>query len=142
MSKKVRDIMVTDVVTLGAHDTLDLLTDVMNLDRIRHFPVVADEHVVGVISQRDLFHASLSSVVRGYGQYQERIERINEMYLSTVVVKELMSQPPIIIGPEATIQEAARVMVEHKIGCLPVIERGKLLGLITETDILREAAAG
>ena len=61
-SRKVRDIMTTDVVTLRRDDTLQLVKDIMTLGRIRHFPVVDGTKVVGVVSQRDLFLASLPRV--------------------------------------------------------------------------------
>jgi acetoin utilization protein AcuB len=59
------------------------------------------------------------------------------MLLRTIRVKEVMSEPAITASPEATAKEAARLMLEHKIGCLPVIEGHTLVGIVTETDILR-----
>jgi len=56
--KTVRDIMVTKLITLGRNDTLDVAKDIMTQDRIRHFPVMDEGQLVGVVSQRDLFHAS------------------------------------------------------------------------------------
>jgi len=131
--KKVRDIMATEVITLGRNDTLQLARDIMTLGRIRHFPIMEEGEVVGVISQRDLFHASLGSVMK-YGEKAER------EFLGTVAVKEVMKEPPITILPNAFIKEAARMMVEKQIGCLPVVEKGELVGLVTETDILKEVA--
>lgn len=125
--------MATEVITLGCNDTLQLAKDIMTLGRIRHFPVVDEGEVVGVVSQRDLFHASLGSVMK-YGEKAERA------FLDTVVIKAVMSGPPTTISPDASIKEAARLMAEKKIGCLPVIEEGRLIGLVTETDILREVA--
>jgi len=132
-AKVVRDIMAMEVITLARNDTLQLAKDIMTLGRIRHFPVVDEGEVIGVVSQRDLFRASLGSVMK----YGERAERA---FLDTVAVKEVMSEPPITISPDTSIKEAARLMVEKKIGCLPVVEGGRLVGLVTETDILREVA--
>jgi CBS domain-containing protein len=53
-----------------------------------------------------------------------------------------MSAPAITIGPDAPVQDAARAMVEKKIGCLPVVEEGSLVGILTETDILRYVTSG
>jgi CBS domain-containing protein len=58
-------------------------------------------------------------------------------FLEGVSISEVMSAPPVFIGPEAPVQDAARAMAEHKIGCLPVVENGKVAGIITETDLLR-----
>jgi CBS domain-containing membrane protein len=127
---KVKDLMATEVSTLGRNDTLDLADNVMTLGRIRHLPVLEEGRVVGVVSQRDLFRSALA-VALGYG------ERAQKTLLKTLRVKEVMSEPAITISPEATIKEAARLMVEHKIGCLPVVEGSTLVGIVTETDILR-----
>jgi len=125
--------MVTKVITLGRNDTLDIAQDIMTQERIRHFPVVEEGQLVGVVSQRDLFHASLGSVIK-YGEKAQRA------FLGTIRVKEVMNKPLTTISPDASIKEAARLMVEKKIGCLPVVDAEKLLGLVTETDILREVA--
>ncbi len=129
MAKTVRDIMSAEVTTLGRNDTLLLAKDIMNLGRIRHFPVVEDDELVGVVSQRDLYRASLGTVM----QYGEKAQRA---FLESVVVKEIMADP-ISIRPDATVGDAARLMMEHKIGCLPVLENDRLVGIVTETDMLQ-----
>ncbi len=129
MVKTVRDIMSAEVTTLGRNDTLLLAKDIMNLGRIRHFPVVEDDELVGVVSQRDLYRASLGTVM----QYGEKAQRA---FLESVAVKEIMVDP-ISIGPDATVGDAARLMMEHKIGCLPVLEDDRLVGIVTETDMLQ-----
>jgi len=68
----------------------------------------------------------------GYG------EGTQDEFLRTIVVKEIMSHPPVTISPDAPIKDAAHLMIDRKIGCLPVMEAGKLVGLITETDLLKE----
>lgn len=129
MAKTVRDIMSAEVTSLGRNDTLLLAKDIMNLGRIRHFPVVEDDELVGVVSQRDLYRASLGTVM----QYGEKAQRA---FLESVAVKEIMVDP-ISIGPDATVGDAARLMMEHKIGCLPVLEDSRLVGIVTETDMLQ-----
>jgi len=129
---KVKDVMVKEVTTLGLNEELSLADDIMKLGRVRHLPVVDDEKLVGIISQRDLFKASLGSAM-GFG------EDVRRDFLKTVVVKEVMIKELITISPEADMKEAGRMMLEKKIGCLPVVEEGdRLVGLITETDILRQ----
>jgi len=133
MAKTVRDIMTSEVTTLDRNDSLQLAKDIMTLGRVRHFPVVEDGKVVGVVSQRDLYKASLGSVMK-YGEKAQR------SFLEGIAIKEVMSDPPITIAPHATVQEAARLMMEKKIGCLPVLEGPKLVGLVTETDMLKLVA--
>jgi CBS domain-containing protein len=108
--------------------------DIMALDRLRHLPVLDEMRVVGVVSQRDLFRSALA-VALGYG------ERAQKTLLRTIRVKEVMSEPVITVSPEATVKEAARLMVEHKIGCLPVLQGHTLVGIVTEADILRHVVS-
>jgi CBS domain-containing protein len=126
----VKDIMTKEVSTLGRNDTLDIADDMMTLERIRHLPVLDEGRVVGVVSQRDLFRSALAAAL-GYG------ENAQKRLLRTIRVKEVMSEPPITVSPEATAKEAIRLMLERKIGCLPVVEGHTLVGIVTETDILR-----
>ena len=126
----VNEIMATKVSTLGRNDTLDLADEIMTMSRIRHLPVVDGGRVVGVVSQRDLFRSALAAAL-GYG------ERAQKILLKSLNVKEVMSEPAITIAPNVTVKEAARQMIEHKIGCLPVVEGYTLVGIVTETDILR-----
>lgn len=129
----VQEIMSTDVKTLERNDNLSLAQDIMKQERIRHFPVLAGSRVVGVVSQRDLLHATLGSVM-DYGEKSEKA------YLASVVVKEVMTDPAVTISPQASIKEAAALMVQRRIGCLPVVENDRLMGIVTETDILKQVA--
>src|SRR5262245_8498359 len=134
MAKTVREIMTAEVTTLKRNDSLLIARDIMTLGRVRHFPVVdEDNKLVGVVSQRDLYRASLGSVMK-YGEKAQRA------FLEGIAVKEVMSAPAITIAPQASVQEAARLMMEKKIGCLPVLEGTQLVGLITETDMLKLVA--
>ena len=102
----------------------------MTLGRVRHMPVVHGGKLVGVVSERDLLRASLSNL-SGFDARERRA------FLHGVEIARVMSAPPVVVDPETTVAEAARVMAEHKIGCLPVVRGDELLGIITETDVLR-----
>ena len=93
----------------------------MNLGRIRHMPVVDDGKIVGIVSQRDLFRSALITAL-GFGR------KTTSALIKTIKIKELMTKHVITIA-EATVKEAARVMIDKKIGCLPVVEDQKLIGL-------------
>ena len=126
----VRDLMARDPATLGRNETLDLAESIMNLGRIRHMPVVDDGKIVGIVSQRDLFRSALITAL-GFGR------KTTSALIKTIPIKEVMTEHVITISPEASLKEAARVMIDKKIGCLPVVEDQRLIGLLTETDILR-----
>jgi CBS domain-containing protein len=126
----VRQLMQREVVTLGASDTLDLADDIMRLGRIRHLPVTDGRHLVGILSQRDLYRAAISSMLQ-LGRAEE------QRFLAKVPVRAVMTPAPYTIAPDASARTAVGLMVEQKIGCLPVVEDGKLVGLLSETDCLR-----
>ena len=122
--------MQENVVTISDGDTLSTVEDIMTLGRVRHMPVVHAGKLVGVVSERDLLRTSLSNLME-FGSEERRL------FLHAVEIARVMSAPPITIAPDATVEEAAQVMADRKIGCLPVLEDDKLLGIVTETDVLR-----
>lgn len=111
-------------------DSMKKAMDLLKEHEIRHLPVLKDgERLVGILSERDIKQASPSPATA---------LEIREIYylLDKVKVKQIMTRRPYTISSSAPIEEAALIMREKKIGCLPVIEEGKLVGIITETDIL------
>lgn len=128
---RIREVMTTAVKTLDPRDGLDRAQDLMVEHRIRHLPVVTtDGRVVGVVSRGDLFPQGLAGAL-GYGAVAQR------KLLHVIEVKEVMSQPPLTVPPDARVWDAGTVMLERKIGCLPVVENGQLVGIVTEGDLLR-----
>jgi CBS domain-containing protein len=129
--------MARDVRTLGRNDNLSIADDVMHLERIRHLPVLDDsgETVVGVVSQRDMFRGALARAL-GYGEHAQG------KMLGQLVVKEVMTNDPVTVGPDEPLDQAARTMLDAKIGCLPVIEDGRLVGILTEADFVEAFSRG
>lgn len=121
------------LVTISAGDRLSTVEDIMTLGHVRHMPVVQAGQLVGVVSERDLLRASLSVL-------SEHRDEERRAFMHMVEIERVMSTPPIVVEPDATIEEAALIMAESRIGCLPVLDGDQLLGLITETDILRWVA--
>jgi CBS domain-containing protein len=125
----VRDLMSREVVTLNADENLGLADDIMRLGRIRHMPVLQKGKLLGILSQRDLFRAAISSVLK----LRPAAER---EWLARIPVREAMTAPVITVSPEARVKEAVGIMIEKRIGCLPVVEDGQLVGLLSESDCL------
>ena len=126
----VREIMMGSPVTLKSEDTLDLANDIISLGRIRHIPVVEDGTLVGLLSERDLIGAAATEI---FGLKQKRKSAL----LKTVLIKDVMKKRVISVKPDTPIKDAAHLMADKKIGCVPVVESGTLVGLLTTTDILR-----
>jgi CBS domain-containing protein len=130
----VRSVMKKKVVRISADDTLWIVKEIMDLAHVRHLPVVHKGDLVGVVSQRDLMRASLSNVM-GISAEEQKI------FLEGVKIAEVMSTPPRTVAPAQSVQDAARAMAEHKIGCLPVVEGKEIVGIVTETDLLHYFAS-
>ena len=102
---------------------------IMREKRIRHLPVVDEKgKLIGVVARTDLLHASPSMAT------SLSVFEMNFL-LANLHIGKIMSAPPITVSEDAPLEEAARVMVQNKIGCLPVMHDGHLVGMITETDI-------
>ena len=128
---KVRDVMTADPTTLKRNDKLTLADDIMRLGRVRHLPVVDDDGdaLVGIVTQRDLFRDALAQAL-GYGKHAQR------KILDTLSVKDVMATEVVITSPDTSLIEAARLLTERKIGCLPVVDNGRLVGILTEGDFV------
>lgn len=128
---RVRDLMTSDVTTLKRNEKLTVASDIMQLGRIRHLPVLDDDgqEVVGIVSQRDLFRGALAKAL-GYGQSAQR------KLMDTLVVKEVMITDIVTTSPDTALDEAAKILMERKIGCLPVVENRRLVGILTEADFV------
>jgi CBS domain-containing protein len=128
--KTVREIMMGSPVTLTPDDTLDLANDVISLGRIRHLPVIQEGKLVGLLSERDLIGAAANRI---FGLKQKSRSAL----LKSELVKNIMKKRVVTVTPDTPIKDAARLMADKKIGCVPVISDGTLVGLVTTTNILR-----
>ena len=127
----VRDVMTKDVVTLGRNEKLVVADDVMRLGRMRHMPVVdEDGALAGIVTQRDLFHSGLLRAL-GYGTHAR------DQALGLLVLKEAMKTEVATVAPEAPLAEAAKMMLQQKIGCLVVVEGKRIVGILTESDFVK-----
>ncbi len=132
---RVRDLMTAGVFAVNVNDPLLTVSDLMDDRNIRHAPVVEDGRLVGLISNRDL----LRNTVRGQSGLPPEIERAAQL---NVTAGEIMTRDIETAEPDQDIRDAARVMLEGKYGCLPVVEGSRLVGILTESDFVRFLASG
>ena len=106
-------------------------------EKVRRLPVLNKPHgkLVGIVSEKDLLYASPSPAT------SLSMWEINYL-LAKLKVREVMTAPVITVSEGEPLENAARIMVDNKIGGLPVVERGKLVGIITESDIFRMLVKG
>jgi acetoin utilization protein AcuB len=122
--------MTPDVIVVSSSCTLPEAYWLMLENRIRRLPVVEGGTLVGMVTLEDLRHTNPVSVVRF------DVIHISDM-LSKLPVRQLMTKNPKTISPTASLIDAARLMLKHKISALPVLDKDKLVGIITESDIFR-----
>jgi acetoin utilization protein AcuB len=125
----VQDVMHTSVVTITPDTTLPEAIRLAGQRGVRHLPVVEDGQLVGIVSDRDLKRAMASPAT------SLDVRELNYL-LDRLRVAEIMTRTVITTGAMFPVEEAARVMVQEKIGALPVTEGGRLVGIVTETDVL------
>ena len=124
---QVGQFMTTDVFTVHPEDVVDLAASLMDWRHIRHVPVEDNEgKLVGLVSHR--------SLLRLVGQGMKGKEQ------QPVAVKDIMKRDPVCVAPSTATLDAIELMRKHKVGCLPVVEDNRLVGIITERDLIRVAA--
>ncbi len=121
--------MKRDPVTVTPEDSFRHAMTLIRQKGIRHLPVVEGGRLVGIVTDRDIRQASPSPATS---------LEIHELHylLEKVKVREIMTRKVYTVAPDTPIEEAARLMLTHRIGGLPVLQAGRLVGIITETDIL------
>ena len=126
----VRDYMVSEVETLAPDDSLETAVMLERRFRIRHIPILENGQLVGMVTDRDLKRALPSPVS---GTDQQTFERV----VQTTRVGQIMTRSPLTISPAAPLRDAVQILCEKKFGAIPVVENGKLVGIITGVDVLR-----
>ena len=126
----VDDRMTSDLTTVDVHDSIKVPIDLQEEKGLRRLPVMDGDKLVGIVTDRDLRLATVSSVVVTERRYVEYLH-------NTIKVESVMTPDPHTVTPETSLEEAARIIYDMKIGGLPVVSNGKLVGIITETDLIR-----
>ncbi len=125
----VRDWMTREPFVVSPKTSIEEAVRTMRENRVRHLPVVKkDNTLAGIVTQTDLIQASPSKAT------SLSVWEINFL-LAKMQVRDAMTTEVIVVEEECPLEEAALVMAEHKIGCLPVVRGRRLVGIITETDL-------
>ena len=122
----VRQIMSTDLFTISEDDLIDFVSNIMHWKKIRHVPVENEKgNLIGLLTSRNLIHF---------------LSMPNESHKDDAFVKKIMTTNLITVEPDTPTTEALRLMEEFNVGCLPVTQNKKLVGIITEHDFVRISA--
>jgi acetoin utilization protein AcuB len=128
---EVSDRMTKDPITIRASETSQAAAELMRGRKIRHLPVVdVAGKLVGIVTDRDIRQILFAPAMR---------TRVGEgtSLMEQVTVEEIMTSPAITTTPYADLADAAKIMHERKIGALPVVERGRVVGILSEIDVLK-----
>ena len=134
---RVSELMSREVVTLGDTETCHEAIDRMCRRKVRHLPVLdRDGALVGIVTDRDVRHRLFAADV-----YRQIGKIAVSALLRQAPVRAVMSAPVRCIGVAADVAEAAERMRRDKVGCLPVVDGSRLVGMLTEIDVLRSIVA-
>ena len=123
-------IMATDLVTLEEDEDLAIADTIMNLARIRHLPVVQDGRLVGLITHRDLLRAQVSLFADLSPTESDQLKR-------QILAGDIMTRDVRTVTPDTPVLDVAKQMFRRKIGCVPVVDGERLVGIVTEADFVR-----
>lgn len=127
----VHERMTKHVLTVKTTAAVDDTLRRMRAEKVRRFPVVDNEgRLIGLVSERDLLYAAPSPAT------SLSVYELHYLY-SRIKVEQVMTRDVMTVNADDPIEEAARLMVDHKLGGLPVLREGDLVGIITETDIFK-----
>lgn len=127
--EKVSSVMTKDLLTIEVNDSLHNANNIFNAKKLRHLPVVANEHLVGILSQTDILRISFGNT---FGEQEGGDEAIFDI----LSINQVMKHSPVTIKPEDSIKDAAKLLTEREFHALPVVDDDKLVGIVTTTDII------
>ncbi|EOD55022.1 CBS domain-containing protein [Aeromonas molluscorum] len=132
---QVETIMTSRVVTVEMDDRLSVIKDIFEQAKFRHLLVIEEGKLIGIISDRDLLQA-LSPYLDSAAEQSRDTETLNRR------AHQIMTRDPVTISSHQTLAYAARLMLDKKVSCLPVLEQGQLVGILSWKDLLKAALDG
>lgn len=132
---RVADWMTESVLTVETFDSISVARQLMAKHRINQLPVLENDHLVGIVTDRDLRDAYPTSMLIG------RTKEIDE-FAQSYTVEEVMTHDVFTVGPETPLATAVGLLRRHRIGALPVVQNKQIVGIITRSDILEFVLSG
>ncbi len=129
-AERVRDRMSPCPVTISSDESLQTAMELLHKHNIRELPVVERGELIGIVTDRDL-----REIAPSYPVFRDQQEI--RYHLQNLKVARAMTVDPLKISPEASLLEAAKLLQTYRIGALPVVENGRLVGIISVTDLLK-----
>ena len=132
----VSELMSRELITVGPQDSVEGAVKLLRRRGVRHLLVMKKGRLVGIISDRDIKRALDPR------QTRKKLMDIGGLYflMEPILVEEIMTSDPVTVAPGASAAHAAFIMVQRRFGALPVVENGRTVGIVTETDLLRHFA--
>lgn len=127
----ISDIMTRDVIYLDTKDQLEKAEDIFKSKKIRHIPIVKQGNIVGMLSYNDLLRISFADAYSGV------IAEVDSSVYEMFSLDQVMVKNPVSIAPDQTISELASVFMKKEFHALPVVQDGRLVGIVTTTDLIR-----
>ncbi len=133
-NRTVADIMTARVIFIREEDNLTSISKGMDRYHLRHLPVVSEGKLMGIVSHRDLLRLAVGSFEADTPEGKAKQQAVNE----NTFVAAIMTRDPVTVTPGTSIKDAAKIIVESKFGCLPVVEEDNILvGIVTEHDFVK-----
>ena len=127
---RVRELMTGAIIAVGPDTPMLDARHLMVKERIRHLLVTEGDRLVGIVTDRDI-RLNLPSQATSLSVWE-----VNHL-LTKLTIGKVMTTSVITVGPDREARDAAQLMLEHRIGALPVVDGGRTIGIVTETDMLR-----
>jgi acetoin utilization protein AcuB len=125
----VSQIMTKELVILNPTQSLYDAEKLFNQHSIRHIPVVEGDRIVGVISRSDLLRISFSEL-------NDEEETVDSLVYDTYTIPQVMTRIPVTVESDTTIKEVAEILAKQSFHSIPVVDQGKLVGIVTTTDLI------
>ena len=126
----ISEIMTKNIIALNRDDDLETAEMLFKRNKMRHIPVVAEEVIIGMLSYTDLLRISFADAV------YETEEEVDTLVYNMFTIDQVMAKNVVTVPSTATIKEVAKILAENEFHALPVVDDGRLVGIVTTTDLI------